>query len=219
MIADPFLCLVTPIFDGASKAIELLCKEIQEQTEQDYIHVMISNGESPVCKDFISSLPERFIYCETPKKQLANPKQLLIDLGHRRNFVFKNFDAQRYICIDADLKITDKDYFKYLRLHHNQAEILVIKAINPTPTSNQGYLPRFPLTKGRIDLSNFSFTKNIARKYSYPTDFDLFEGFANDWRFFKLFYNQHTIKYLPKICAIVSGNACYKRMSDLLKGN
>lgn len=210
-----FLCVVTPIFDGAIESIKLLVGDLKAQKMKDFIHVMVSAGPSPASQKFIRSLCDpRFIYEETSSKACSDVKALLINLGERRNHCFRKYDASRYVCIDADLKIIHPGYFTDLKQHHADADILITRVFNPTPTSDTGLLPSFPLDKGRIDLSNFSFTKWLAKNRSYPVDFHPVIGRANDWRFFSALAVNSSIVYLPITSAIIAGNNTYRRVSD-----
>lgn len=224
---DPFLCVITPIFDGAIEALELLINALKKQTMKDFIHIMISAGPSEKSHNLIKSFNDpRFMYEEYAKPETKDAEGLIASLGERRTYCFKKYKAHRYVCLDADLKIKSDDYFLRLQQHHPDADILITKVwvwppkINGPPT----VFPKYPLAKGGLDLSNFSFSRRIADQPGcvYPTDMGLYEGRDGDWRFFEtliLFaapFRDELYKIIPIVSAIYNGNNTYASVSKSL---
>jgi hypothetical protein len=75
-------------------------------------------------------------------------------------------------------------------------------------------LPIFPIRYGRIDMANFSFSKRIAKRFSYPTDFDQDIGIGNDYRFYSMISHDNNPAILNFISAMKDGNNSYKRLSE-----
>jgi hypothetical protein len=204
-----FLCAITPVFEPCLPAFKLLTQSLLEQTFQDFIHIAISNGKSASIQEWTSSLKNsRFIYDELAAESTPTLSTLLCNLGKRRNHCLKKYDADRFVFLDADLKITDNAYFQKLWLAHNDAAVLLTKVKNGPTT-----LPKFPIERGRIDIANYSFNREIAKKVDYPTDIDFRYGIANDFRFYERL-GRYSWKVLPDICAIKDGNKCYTRLSE-----
>jgi len=235
-IMDPFLCVITPIFDEAVEALELLIDALKKQTMKDFIHIMISAGLSEKSRDLIKSLNDpRFKYEEYEKLKNNGVEGLIENIGERRTYCFKNYKAQRYVFLDADLEIKSDDYFLRLQQHHFDADILITKVWVWPPKKNGGptVLPKYPLTQSQIDLSNFSFSKRVADhpECVYPTDMGLRQGRDVDWRFFEtLIYlvscfrrsecpslfdypSDENYKIIPLVSAVYNGNSTYTSVS------
>lgn len=214
-----FLCIITPVFDPALEAVRKLVNELKSQTYGNFFQVMISNGASPRIKEFVFALRKkdaRFIYDEIEEEIINNPKELLINLGKRREYCLKKYDAERYVFLDADVKLIDNDYF--LKLHKAHKEIkrdVLITLAKVWYQGNELTLPIFPLMYGHIDMANFTFAKRIAKKFSYPTDYDPSIGIGNDYRFFSEISNEKNTALLNFFSAIKDGNNSYKRLSEL----
>lgn len=222
---DPFLCVITPIFDGAVEALELLIGALKKQTMQDFIHIMISAGPSNKSCNLIKSFNDpRFIYEEYTELKTKGAEELIASLGERRTHCFKKYKAHRYVCLDADLKIKSDDYFLRLQQCHHDADILITKVWVWPPKRNgpPTVFPRYPLAKGRLDLSNFSFSRRLATHPGciYPTDMGLCGGRDGDWRFFEtltLFASRvgdENYKILPIVSAVYNGNSTYTSVSN-----
>jgi hypothetical protein len=206
-----FLCAITPVFDDCFDAFKLLSESLSKQSLTDFIHVAISNGKSSRIELFIQNLNDtRFIYEEFPYESTPNLESLFTNLGKRRNHCIKKYNAERFVFLDADLQITANNYFELLREHHDDPLVILTKVKN-----GQSTLPKFPIKLGKIDISNYSFSKTIAKKVDYPTDVQIFpHGYANDFRFYERIGN-FPHKVLPNICAIKDGNKSYTRLSDM----
>lgn len=207
---EPFLCIITPIFDPALECFKKLVDVLKNQTCGDFIHIAISNGEAPLIREFIKTQDNRFIYDEIPFNVFIDPKDLVANLGLRREHCLKKYDAQRYLFLDADLRVFRNDYFEYLKEFHNKSEILLTQVKYRTLV-----YPIPPICLGNIDIANFSFSNKIAKKYKYPTDFDPWWGYANDYRFFSSIESNSTY-YINIAFSEKDGNnnGSYKRVSE-----
>jgi len=211
---DPFLCVITPIFDGAFEALKLLIETLKTQTMRNFIHVAISAGPSKQSQQFIESLNDhRFIYKEHTALKTKNFEELVASLGDRRTYCFKSYKAHRYVCLDADLKIISDDYFRKLYGHHDDANVLITQIW--WPKKDHTLLPKYPITRGRIDLANFSFSRRVVEdpNCSYPTDMGLLGGRDGDWRFFEII-STYGYKVISITSAIYNGNSTYTSVSD-----
>jgi len=208
-MAFPFLCIITPIFDGAFDCLKLLVEALQAQSCQDFIHVCVSNGPSEKIKNFLSQQDSKYLYCELSQLSNAMLSKLMEDLGRRRDFCLKNYDAERYLFLDADIKILNSDYFAKLKEAHSLAPVLITKVKH-----KETIFPLAPLQDfGHMDISNYSFIRKIAKEYPYPTDYLIFYGHANDYRFYQKF-GHCPFKILDFISAEKDGNNNYKRVSQ-----
>ncbi len=192
----PFLCVITPTFDAALPSLKSLIKDLQAQTLPDFLHVLVSNGPSPKTKKYLGSLsPQdpRCIYVELKKAPQTTWQELQVNLGERKNYALKHYAAERYVFIDADSAVTDKDFIAKLYLAHYliKKDILVarIKLKNRT-------LPEFPVRMGSIDMTNFTFSRKIAGSAHYPTDpWKYFS--ATDFLFFRDINTKDNTSFLP----------------------
>ena len=211
----PFFCVVTPVFDPALDALKTLIKDLKNQTFTDFNHVVISNGRSARVHSYlkgVSKKDRRFVYDELPQETVITGEQLLINLGKRRNYCLKKYVARRYLFLDADLKILDKNFLSKVFL----ADKLTKKDIILTKTRTQGQiLPKFPLGIGRLDISNFSFSRRIAETYNYPSSFNPETGWGNDYPFFLKIYKPGNSTFLDFVAAEKDANRSYKRTSDV----
>jgi hypothetical protein len=200
-------CIITPIFDGAAKATNLLIQDLQQQSYKNYCHVLISNGPSPEIKS-LATIDERILYVELPQEDTTLPTNLSINIGKRRHHCIKNIEAIRYFFFDADLKITDIKFLEKIKEIHEQADVILARI-----EYKEKFLPIKPYSKGRIDIANYSFSSHIAKKYNYPTE----PGMANDFRFYDSMRNEkHYLKVLP-VYATKDGRPLYKTVSTLHK--
>lgn len=215
----PFLCVITPVFDPAYESLGKLVAELKRQTYGSFMHVMISNGPSPRIKEFVAAIngqDPRFIYDEIAEEKLDSAVEILVNLGKRRNYCLKKYTAERYLFLDADIKIIDDDYFlKLFRAHQEVRRDILITLTRAREKGRDIILPIFPIRLGRIDMANFSFSHKIAASFNYPTDYDIKYGYANDYRFFSSIASEHNTAILNFISAIRDGNNSYKRLSEL----
>jgi hypothetical protein len=215
----PFLCIITPIFDPAFDSLGKLVAELQAQTCGDFFQVMISNGPSPKIAGLVAELnrqDRRFIYDEMPEERISSPVDLLVNLGKRRDYCLKKYQADRFVFLDADIKIIDQDYFLKLYAAHREIQrdvlITLIKIYND---GREIVLPAFPIQYAHIDIANYTFSGSLAKKFSYPTDYDSQTGMGNDYRFFSRIANEKNTAILNFVSAIRDGNNSYKRLTEL----
>jgi len=222
---EPFLCVITPIFDEAVESLKLLIDALKKQTMKDFIHVMISAGLSEKSRALIKSLNDsRFKYEEYEEVEASDlesaKERLMENLGKRRTYCFKNYKAHRYVYLDADLEIKSDDYFLQLQKHHNDADILLTKVWVWPPKKNGAptVLPKYPLALGNLDQSNYSFSKRIADHpgCEYPTNIGMRGGRDVDWRFFEtlIFISRGNYKIIPIVSAVYNGNNTYTSLSE-----
>jgi len=215
-----FLCIITPVFDPALEAVRKLVNELQSQTYGNFFQIMISNGPSPRIKEFVSDVGKkdgRFIYDEIEEEIINNSRELLINLGKRREYCLKKYNAERYVFLDADVKLIDNDYF--LKLHKAHKEVkrdILITLIKLCHKAIEITFPIFPIKPGHIDMANFTFSKIIAKNYSYPQDYGGSVSYGNDYKFFSLISKEDNTAVLNFVSAIRDGNNSYIRVSELL---
>lgn len=213
----PFLCIITPVFEPALKCVRALIKSLKQQTYQNFIHVCISNGLSPRIKKLIESQNDpRFIYDEIIYEPFKNSDCLIINLGRRREYGLKKYDADRYTFLDADFKLLKTIYFAELKKIHDLTQAPIILA---SVKNKDIVLPIYPITLGRIDIANYTFSQKVAKQYSYPTDIDFSLGYANDFRFFKQIQDL-PMEHLDLIFGEKDGNNQdnYRRISNYTIG-
>jgi hypothetical protein len=175
-------CIITPIFDEAFQATSGLIQDLKEQTYKDFQHVFISNGGSPIIEKIVKKAQDsRFIYAEYPKEETKNLESILVNIARRRNYTIANFKADRYFYFDADLLILEKTFLEVIAGLHDTAEIIISKVY-----LNDFILPFKPIKIGGIDIANYCFSKSIADRYDYPTEYDITKGIANDWKFYDI---------------------------------
>jgi hypothetical protein len=217
----PFLCVVTPVFDLALKSAKLLVEALQRQTFKDFIHILISNGESENIKQYVQSLDdERFIYEEYGPLPDDTKVGLFVTVVKRRDHCFKKYDAERYLCLDADIKVLRKDYFQKLYDAHEAGAKVILTQVKYQPwskkvKSNVVIFPRLPVNRpGTIDVSNFSIPIEDA-KHGYPSSYDRFIPYANDYKLYKRLESKYQgFHYLKLVMTEKDGNSFYKRLSE-----
>jgi hypothetical protein len=206
-----FLCVITPVFDECLESFQVLVKDIQQQTFNDFIHVSISDGKSTLIENFISSLKDdKFIYVETPPTNPHDRESRFYSIMSRRNYGLQNFEAIRYVFLDADLKICATDYFQTLyEAHQKHSNKILITKLN---VGVGVFFPKFPIKCGGINISNYCFTAEMAR-LGYPTDLDRRLPYANDFRFFKKIepFGYVLLKF---VSGIKDGNKKYKNLCE-----
>lgn len=214
---EPFLCVITPVFDGAIESVKLLVQDLQRQSFSDFLVVFISNGPSPKIKRYVATLSlsdARFVFEARPFTPTKDYRVLLANLGRRREYALKKYVASRYVFLDADLKLLDVHYFAKLYM----ADLLTHKPVICTqvvvPGPQKHILPIFPIQLGRIDMANFSFSRELAQTMPYPTDYDPTYGIGNDYRFFKSINQPNNTLFLECVSAEKNGHATYTTISN-----
>lgn len=199
-------CIITPVFEDAFRATKLLIKDLKKQTCQDFKHILISNG---VSKEFTNLVRDndRLVHIEFDFEPTPDIFKLLVNLGKRRNYCLKHFDADRFFFFDADLLVTDSTFFEQIAEVHDKADIILSKTIV------SGHIfPEHPIQKCKIDISNYSFSNKIAKKYDYPTDCT--DDIANDWRFYERIKSESHYE-LDLVYAKKDGRSMYENLSKV----
>ncbi len=168
----------------------------------------------------LNSHDPRFIYDEMEEEALNSPQKILINLGKRRNYGMKKYDADRYLFLDADIKLVDNDYFlKLYKAHTETGKDILLTLVQMYDGNPDIILPIFPIKLTRIDLANYTFSRRIAKSINYPTDYDPQIGIGNDYRFFTQISHENNTELLNFMSAIRNGNKSYRSLSQLFKGN
>lgn len=213
---EPFVCVVTPVFDPCLLSLEKLVTDLRRQSLGNFIHVMVSNGPSPAIADYVGTVlaPDpRFIYEEIEAEVTGDREALLANLGKRRRQAIAGHQAARYVFLDADVKLLDDDYFARLYLADRfSGKDIIITGVDYYGT----VLPVFPIEKGRIDMANYTFSSRVARLHPYPCDFDPAHGIANDYRFFEAIANGANTMFIDHVTARKDGNRGYTRLTDMV---
>lgn len=218
---SPFLCIITPVFDDASEPLKKLILDLKAQNYGDFIHVSISNGESPKIKKTLEQIRKtdhRFKYVEL-KKESDKGIHLQKNLSKRKNYCMKQFTADRYLIIDADSAIINRHAIAVLFIAHifTRRDIIVFNIVHEI-----GILPIFPVDIGRIDITNFSFSYRIANGKNYPEKpptrkyRELFYK-ATDYFFFLDIHNKKNTLFLPFTYLHKDKRKSYKTVFELMK--
>jgi len=213
----PFFIIITPVFDPAVSSLRLLIEDLQKQTFADFKHISLSNGVSERVKHLIHGVwleDKRFVYYELPEEKTQSGVDILINLGKRREYALKEFDGERYIFMDADLKLLDEDYLKKLHKAHVDTHKDIILTL--VKLNKDIILPKFPIGYSHIDMANFTFSYAIAKKYNYPTDYDASVGIGNDYRFFERISNEENTIILNFVSSMKDGYKNYKGVTEIL---
>lgn len=214
----PFLCIVTPIFDPALPSLKGLIKDLQKQSFPEFKHVLISNGLSPKCKAYLETVHKtdpRFIYVQL-KAEVQDSEHLVANIGKRKNYGMKHFEAERYVFIDADSKIIDPDFVAKLYMSHIvfRKDILVVQI-----KMGDIILPRFPLYLGHIDLTNYTFSRKIALNSKYPTKPGLLYALSTDYAYFREINTATNTIFLPFTYLIKDARKSYKSIRKTVSGS
>lgn len=213
---EPFVCIITPVYDQSLTSLKKLIKDLKKQSLDDFKHILISNGPSPDIEMYIKQInitESRFEYIELDFTPTPNFASLMSNLGMRRDYCLKNYSAKRYLFLDADVHIIDIDYFSKLYFSHitTNKEILVVSCIY------HGFkLPMHPINKeGLIQIGNYCISSNIAKKYRYPTQYDTNKEQGNDWRYWIKISKSNSILFLDFIATTEGDDRSYKRATDI----
>lgn len=215
-LGRPYLCIITPVFDPALPSLKFLIKDLQAQSLGNFIHILVSNGKSSEIKKYLEQLNKsdnRFIYSETPFQQTPNWKKLLINIGRRRNFAVKKYQAARYVFIDADSAIVDKSYVAKLFLIDKltKKDIIITQSKLPDTT----ILPFFPINLGRIDITCYTFSQKLANKHRFPENINEHFGLANHFRFFKNINSPRNTIFFPFVAVNKDNRSTYKKVTSI----
>lgn len=225
--------IITPVFDGCLESLELLHKELTDQTHKKWIWMLCSNGFSEKISKFIekkNSLRSKIfasfgietchlVYVYTKYEKTKNLYDLLKNLGMRRNFCLNQINADYVFMIDADAKILDEKMFQIIdsKLEKNRKNICIYKIFHKRARRGK-ILPIFPIEYGDIDALNFCVKASFAKTIGYPTSINR-EMIGNDYWYFKRAYDASEGDYLfiDKIFGEHNGNNRYECVLDLLK--
>ena len=197
---------------------------MKKQSYGDFIHVLISNGESHKIRSFIRKLntnDPRFEYIELDYTPTPNFTALMSNLGTRRDYCLRKINADRYLFLDADTTIVDTNYFSKLYFAHT----ITHKDILVTNSEYHGeQLPIHPINKeGQIQISNFCIAREVAKKYRYPTKYNVKKSQGNDWVYWQKIKQKSSILFLDILATTEGSGRSYKRATDKkleeLKGN
>ena len=212
----PYFCVVTPIFEPALDAAHLLAQALTGQSFTDWLQILVSNGPSPAVAAWAATLGDRRIrHLELPAVATPNPVALLLEIGRRREHVLQSVDAVRYVLWDADLRLAGPTVLRDLRrAARTRPEATIVAR-----TSWFGQeLPIPPCDRaGTIDLANLCVPRELARRVSYPTDYDPAVGAGNDFRFFRRLLAAGPIHQVGTMVGTVSGNPSYRRLTEMLE--
>ena len=211
---EPFICIVTPIFDPALDSLKKLIKDLQHQSFGSFIHVMVSNGKSDEIKNYIKKINKydnRFIYEQTNHKKTPNFASILSNSGQRRDYILKKYDANWFHFLDADVRVNDRTYFAKLFMAQKfyKTNILLVK----THYHGKVY-PLDPINKeGHITISNYVFSNYVAKKFTYPKryrDGDL----PSDFRYWLKISKNQKATVLDILATSEGDDRSYHRMTD-----
>src|SRR5438876_878948 len=124
-------CIITPVFDGCLPSLELLCKEITDQTYADWTWILCSNGYSAHMHRFAREknralprvglvsrvrqwLKPRIAYVYLPYEEELDAYCLLANISKRRDYCITRVKGDYIFMIDADAKLLDRDMFKVI---------------------------------------------------------------------------------------------------------
>jgi hypothetical protein len=212
--------IVTPVFDPCINSLELLYKDLELQTHEDWVWIVCGNKFSKLMDEFVESkrrLPKenRLKYLYINDEDQTNFYSLIANVCKRRDYCIKRIEADYLFMIDADAKILDKDMFKKINfeLSRNKKDLCIYKITH----EEVGVLPVFPITHCRIDTLNFCVKASIAKKVGYPTKVN-FQIPPNDWRFFGRIYDACNGDYLllDNLFCQHNGNNRYKNAIKLI---
>ncbi len=213
--SQPFLCIITPIFDPALKSVRGLIDDLRKQSFPNFTHILISNGAPPKIKKYIQELrkrDKRFISVQLPEEKQNSPEKLQANLAKRKNYAMKNYKAERYVFIDADSEIIDLNFIAKLYMAHilTRRDIIVAKIklglIN---------LPIFPINIGRIDMTNYTFSRKIAINYPYPAS-NKNSLFGTDFRYFLQINNKTNTIFFDFVYLIKDSRKSYESVHSIL---
>lgn len=210
MFNPVFLCIITPVFDKCFNSFKDLILTLHKQSFTDFIHVAISDGESPRIKELIKNYDSRFIYTEIPATNPETKMDRFTSIVTRRDFGIQRYKATRYIFLDADIQLLSNDYFYVLYKEHQKFPTKLL--LTKVKRGSGLYFPSFPFRCGLFDIANLCFTQEMA-KLGYPTDFDILYPYANDFRFFNKI-QRFDFRLINFVSAEKEGNKKYKNLRE-----
>lgn len=211
----PFLCVITPVHNPSLPSVKQLVLDMKKQSFGDFTHILISNGVSHKIRSYINKLnisDPRFVYIELKHTPTPNFAALMSNLGTRRDYCLRKIEADRYLFLDADTSIIDTCYFSKLFFAHTISH----KDILVTNSEYHGeQLPIHPINKeGQIQISNFCITGEVAKKYRYPTKYNVEKSQGNDWVYWQKIKRRSSILFLDFLATSEGSGRSYKRATD-----
>jgi hypothetical protein len=217
--------IITPVFDGCLESLELISREIFQQTYTNWVWILCSNGYSEKISRFVheknklihhdhsftnkllSIFDKKIIYLYTGYEELSGGRAILANVGKRRDHCIRKIRSDYIFMIDADAKLVDNDMFQTINteLKKNPKDLCIYKVIHDV-----GMLPMFPIGYGRIDMLNYCVKTSLARKVGYPTTVNPDQP-GNDYWFFHRIYTETGGDYLfiDKVFGRHNGNNTY----------
>ncbi len=213
--SKPYMCFITPVFDGCLDSLQQLIDDFQKQHHSSWIHVCVSNGPSPRLKkflDYVSRDDPRIMYLEMPFESQASPVELLINLGKRRNYAMDKSDALRYMFVDADSALSNRHFIAQLLM----CDMFINKDLLMVHTQlGDRVLPEFPINIGTMDMTNMVLSRSIAKKLNFPDDYDPnFHG-VSDYRYFLRINTPHNTAFLPVMGCEKNTRRSYTSVAEL----
>jgi hypothetical protein len=225
--------LITPVFDGCLGSLELVSRDIFQQTCTNWVWILCSNGYSEkidrfvrekdalLARDlsmtgkFLRIFDRKIIYLHTGYEELPDGRAILANVGKRRDLCIRKIKSDYILMIDADAKLADNDMFRTINeeLEKDPKDLCIYKIIRP----DIGTLPIFPICYGRIDMLNFCVRSAVARKVGYPTTVNPAQP-GNDYWFFNRVYTETNGDYLfiDKVFGVHNGNNTYITLGNQL---
>lgn len=224
--------IITPVFDGCLRSLELLFREIHHQTHRNWTWVLCSNGHSKKISQFIDEknyilnksrkdttlgLPS-LVYLHTEYEELHDAFSLLSNICKRRDYCIRNLDTDYVLLMDADAKIVDSKMFEIvsLQLEATPSEICIYKI----KYSKKVELPIFPIHCGAIDTLNYCISTKLAKDVGYPTTINA-EAYGNDFWFFNSCLNSvnGNFIFIDRVFGRYNGNNTYLNFQALIGGH
>jgi len=212
--SEPTFCIITPIFDPALISLKKLIIDLKGQTYKNFIHVLVSNGKSPLIESYVAKLnktDDRFIYVETVQELTVSFAELMTNSGKRRDFCLQHFSAKWYQFLDADAHITDSMYLAKLFVAQKfiKTNIMLVKTEYHGTILPHGQRD----TEGQISVANYCISKKVAKKYHYPSNYSNGDP-GNDFKYWLKISKTQKVTLLDIFAAIEGDERSYKRMTD-----
>jgi hypothetical protein len=212
--------LITPVFDGCIDSLELLYRDIAEQTHANWVWVLCGNKFSEKVSSFAKGKQKldergRIVYLIANLKDEKNVYSIIANIGKRRDICVKRMNVDYFLMVNADSKFLDKGMLSKVsaKLEEQPKNLCVYKTI-----FRGEIYPKFPLEKvrdfGGIDSLNFCVSSSTAKKVGYPSNAD-FRKF-NDERFFNRVFKECSGDYcfIDEVFGEFNGNNRYKNISS-----
>lgn len=226
--------LITPVFEGCLASLELLFKDLEQQTFKDWEWILCNNGQSNAYRDFVqekhamlSSIPlgvTRSPSAPVPRIEVIFSKYqpddttplMIGSLSHRRNYGIEVTSSDFIFMIDADAQLVDPYMFE--KIHKVLVSTGLELCIWKIRHESEGVLPLPQFPFGGIDLLNFCVSTRVAEKVGYYDHKDPDKP-CNDYWFFhealEALAGRHA--FIDEILAVHNGNRRYSTVSDKVR--